>query len=98
MSKRKKCINHQWVPVNKRSILEACVNCDEVFPCQDLCGHLDCEEAYGKPPVCYVCNKRLRGNVRHYVEKRGGILLPTHEKCAKDEIILEITVIDNQDK
>lgn len=91
MGKRKKCLDHIWEKSNKRSVLEFCVDCGEEFPCQDLCGHLDCEEAYGKPPVCSVCNRRLKGNVRHYVEKWGGKLLPVHEKCC-DDIAVEIII------
>lgn len=92
MARKKKCVNHTWMPANKRTIKEACAECNEPFPCQEPCGHLDCEEAYGKPPVCSVCNKRVGGASRFYAEAWGGKLLPVHESCGGDEIVLHLGV------
>ena len=91
MSRRKKCVDHKWERSDKKKVDWYCTECGEEFPCQEPCGHLDCEVARGKPPKCADCGKRITGNVRHYRALRGGKLQLVHEACCPEpdlEVIL----------
>ena len=89
-----KCIDHRWERGTRRGKhYEYCTECPEEFPCKKYaCGHLDCEEARGKPSKCHVCKKAVRGSSRHIVLGRGGKTFVAHEDCGGENIAFTVVI------
>ncbi len=77
MSRRPACSGrHDWVAKGGH---EKCSNCPAVFPCRDVCAHVDCEDVKG-PPICRECKLPVKLADGFHLARVGG-WLRVHLEC-----------------
>ena len=79
---RKLDCSHQWCKVEKGDVVDICSSCNDVFPCRESCGHIDCH--LEKSRNCNVCGEVIHGrnNTLYFVDGPSDRVYLVHEGCA----------------
>ena len=83
-----------WVTSSKKKYTHECSECSNVFPCDKVCGHVDCHLTTARK--CRECGKRIPNTLPatyYLVDGKGTSCYLVHKSCSEDTLTIEVNEI-----